>query len=243
TYLLSGLSVCAVCRRRLVGSVRHDWGRAHRYYTCRRRGPGAGGCRPPRYVPAGPLEEAVWRAVSQALMDLLRDVPTEARPAGPGRSTAEPAGGAAGSTAGVATDRVCPDRRRLLRRTILAALEAGLLSPEEALAELAHVAPEEGGAGAGASTAAGGPAAVPSAVPSAAADPLDEGETVRTDTAATHVGTAAVAFFGEADTGLRRRVLALVVRSVVVGEEVVVEAVLPSPAAGDARTPSLRTRC
>ncbi|MBX6378222.1 MAG: recombinase family protein, partial [Clostridia bacterium] len=27
TYLLSGLSVCAVCRRRLVGSVRHDWGR------------------------------------------------------------------------------------------------------------------------------------------------------------------------------------------------------------------------
>ncbi len=64
-YLLSGLVTCGGCGLSMVGTLRNNWGKKVRGYTCRRSWAGAKepGCG--RWLRAEPLETAVWSNVAR----------------------------------------------------------------------------------------------------------------------------------------------------------------------------------
>ncbi|RPF49204.1 site-specific DNA recombinase [Thermodesulfitimonas autotrophica] len=70
-YLLSGIITCGHCGKPMHGVYIAWWGKKDRRYSCSKTKECAGytGCRPPRYVLADRLEQAVWEKVKEVLSD------------------------------------------------------------------------------------------------------------------------------------------------------------------------------
>jgi site-specific DNA recombinase len=129
-YLLSGLLTCGVCGQPMCGCRRNNWGETVRTYTCRRSWAGAKtpGCN--RYVPAEPLEAAVWARVTEWV----------AHPARLAQAVTEDAGATQDATADELTrieDALRAAERG--RRDILRVLEQQLADPEDCLETLKRI--------------------------------------------------------------------------------------------------------
>lgn len=71
-YLLSGLVTCGDCLLPMHGCLVHWWGKPERRYTCRNSHSNRDACcRPAKFIPAEPLEQAVWQQVKKKLSDPL----------------------------------------------------------------------------------------------------------------------------------------------------------------------------
>ncbi len=128
-YLLSGLLVCGRCGYSMAGVQTTDWGKKRRKYTCRRSSAaGAPVARCGRAVVAEPLEEAVWARVMDWVGNAARL-----------REAAMDVAGGETDGAELAAVEAAIERAEKGRMALLAVLEQGALSPEEAAVSLGRL--------------------------------------------------------------------------------------------------------